>query len=43
MVNVSKISPKNDIKIVESETEMPKERYKFPEEIKRIIDELRLI
>ena len=43
MVNVSKSSRKNDIKTVESETEMPKERYTFPEEIKRTIDELRLI
>ena len=43
ITNVPKSIPKNNLEIVESETETPKERYISPEEMQQIIDELRLI
>ena len=38
-----KKSPQNTSEALESETELPKERYISPEERQQIIDELRLI
>ena len=40
---ITKKSPQDNSETVESETEIPKERYISPEERQRIIDKLRLI
>ena len=40
---ITKKSPENTSETVESETEIPKERYISPEEREQINDELRLI
>ena len=40
---IPKKSPQNTSETVESETEMLKKRYVYPEERQQIIDELRLI
>ena len=41
--DIPKKSPQNTSETVESETEMLKKRYVYPEERQQIIDELRLI
>ena len=40
---ITKASPQNTSVTVESQTEIPKERYRSPEERQQIIDEFRLI
>ena len=45
IIKVSKTSPQNGLEIVKNEhdKEIPKERYIFPKERQKIIDDLRLI
>ena len=40
---ITKKSPQNTSEMVDSETEIPTERYISPEERQKIIDELRVI